>query len=425
MSIHPFSRVGAVCRPVLFSFLLMSPTVQAQWVHVTDDLPNFPMRSVDFVNQNLGLAVGARAILRSTDGGRTWAVSDTSTFSGYFDSTIAGIVSIVVGSQMAIGRSSDGGSTWRLVHTGNPITLNEACFRGHGVYSSFGEGAWLAESIDYGLSWTTGLVFPSADMDVGICQPDGTIWAGGFWNDAGSNQCCGVLMRSVDGADSWTVAIRPDNANDGRFIDVQFVSDSAGFALSTDFRFLGGRSLVWKTTDGGRLWEHIATGPLSRAMLFWDEDNGLLGGLQGALRLTRDGGKSWEADTLFPPLDVYDFELLEDAVIAVGDGGVYRNESLVSLAFERDRLETPNLDVDLYPNPASTTMRMTLNRSLVAGRPVRVDLLDVLGRAVGTVEWDQRATSQAIDIADLPPGVYFYRLDAGHDRASGTFVIVR
>ena len=79
-----------------------------------------------------------------------------------------------------------------------------------------------------------------------------------------------------------------------------------------------------------------------------------------------------------------------------------------------------------YPNPARSrvTIEFELSRPVDAG----ITVYDVLGRRVVTVGAQERAAGThvvTVDVDKLAAGVYFYRLVAGNESATRTFVVER
>lgn len=69
-----------------------------------------------------------------------------------------------------------------------------------------------------------------------------------------------------------------------------------------------------------------------------------------------------------------------------------------------------------YPNPATAAVTLPLDQ-LPAGQPGTVQLLNMLGSLVRTVEVPAGGTGRelTLDVADLPAGLYAYRLLMGRE----------
>ncbi|RLD40564.1 MAG: hypothetical protein DRI89_11730 [Bacteroidetes bacterium] len=91
---------------------------------------------------------------------------------------------------------------------------------------------------------------------------------------------------------------------------------------------------------------------------------------------------------------------------------------------EENRIEQSDL-VHCYPNPFSnsTTIEYTLQQSAT----VQISIFNHLGKQVGLIQQNQSVGKQQItwDASGLPTGVYYFRLKAGDQLASGKMVVMR
>jgi hypothetical protein len=79
-----------------------------------------------------------------------------------------------------------------------------------------------------------------------------------------------------------------------------------------------------------------------------------------------------------------------------------------------------------YPNPFSPTT--TINFQLPASGFVTLKIYNVLGREITTLVNDKQAAgshSVKFDAANLPSGVYFYRLTSGNSSVVRKLVLVK
>ncbi len=118
--------------------------------------------------------------------------------------------------------------------------------------------------------------------------------------DSTSGWACGregIIYRTTDGGVNWT----EQNSNVTSDINAIFMTDARhGYALSwiyyqDDTTFHG--SKVIKTTNGGNSWvaaEFPIKGKYFHAITFFDSLNGWIGGEEGSIFKTSDGGLSWE-----------------------------------------------------------------------------------------------------------------------------------
>ncbi len=91
---------------------------------------------------------------------------------------------------------------------------------------------------------------------------------------------------------------------------------------------------------------------------------------------------------------------------------------------EENRIEQSDL-ARCFPNPFSnsTTIEYTLQQSAT----VQISIFNHLGKQVGLIQQNQSVGKQQItwDASGLPTGVYYFRLKAGDQLASGKMVVVR
>lgn len=118
----------------------------------------------------------------------------------------------------------------------------------------------------------------------------------------------------------------------------------------------------------------------------------------------------------------------------VWDGSAWLNSTLLlmtydefsSVAVENDvAVDGFHLDAN-YPNPFSTTT--TISFSVPTPEHVTIDIFDMLGRRVRTVLDTPLASGEhkvTVDADDLPVGLYVYRLNGEHFRASRSMLLVR
>lgn len=119
------------------------------------------------------------------------------------------------------------------------------------------------------------------------------------------------MARSSDGGKTWQTAAFPlsagDAANFGNTASLHFIDASHGWAMlrrvsSTNFSL----GMLFATTDGGVSWRKLPSPPLGDPVRFVSETDGwLAGGPTGnKLYATRDGGHTWSPARLAAPAGV-------------------------------------------------------------------------------------------------------------------------
>lgn len=237
------------------------------------------------------LASGAAGtILRSTDAGTTWTVvsENASDFVGTlglaFDANGVGITTSAAGSgNLPIKRSVDGGLHW--VDVGMPVTngLVAVSSTNTGAFCLAGNNGVILRSADAGLSWQT------ATSDAGTVALKAMAFnADGVGVIVGNG---GAILRSINGGANWT---RVGNAT-ANLTAVAFATRDSVFAGAEDGTLL-------RSNDAGQSWQTVASGtsqPIN-SLHFGSATAGVMALSQGGIRVTTDGGSSWNPAGMSP-----------------------------------------------------------------------------------------------------------------------------
>lgn len=260
--------------------------------------------AVSFATSEVGVAVGTELVLlgpghtvergqllRTTDGGVTWAklaVPDgvRSLSSVAFADALQGVA---VGA-FAMLRTTDGGATWTPVPMAATERLSGVSFAGkHGF--AVGDGVTL-ETTDSGARWKRkqerGCSLSSVQF-VGeklvLVVGPGILWMS---LDGGKNwrTFTGYLNYLLEKAEAEGLASRASSSRILSFNDV-------AAPTSTNFAVVGSTGIILRTTDGGRIWSLVDTGMRSgfADVAFGDALNGIAVGPKTVV--TKDGGKTW------------------------------------------------------------------------------------------------------------------------------------
>ena len=100
----------------------------------------------------------------------------------------------------------------------------------------------------------------------------------------GSN---GKIIKTTNGGVNWTVSVVAEDTT-ALWYSLYFLDQNTGFVA-------GSRNWIGKTTDGGTTWNGISLPNLNthRAICAKDENNILVGYVNGLVRKTTDGGMNW------------------------------------------------------------------------------------------------------------------------------------
>lgn len=275
-------------------------TTQVEAVTINTKIEK-PIEQVDFVTSKVGWGLQNGSVVLTTDGGRTWdlkaAASRVPTDFAHVDikDEFTRVVALTPSSALAVQggsivRTTDGGNSWAktelvdvVVRDLSFVDVNHGWLVGEKRPTS--KSDWLSclyVTNDAGQSWTE--VNLVQDSRKGI----GTWWD--VWGDTNDLWLVGdAILRSSDGGKSWDEVSVCDDVS-GTPSEVGFLDELHGW-LRTD---QGSRFCI--TSDGGLSWETREFPEGLRGVkgliqvdvhVFW------VVGANGAF-VTRDGGYTWE-----------------------------------------------------------------------------------------------------------------------------------
>lgn len=181
-------------------------------------------------------------------------------------------------------KTTNGGDTWAQINTGSLPGL-EACYF-FDVNTGY-IGGWqnyFAKTTDGGLNWTTSTISPNIWY---IQEID-------FYDNLNGMVCCAGAenYRTSDGGLSWSQVTSLTIGVE----DLDYASSSVLYAV-------GGDEKIAKSTDGGANWSVIFTGIFQSPFMgvdFYNPNYGVVGGEDGKVMTTTDGGTTW-FDTVAGP----------------------------------------------------------------------------------------------------------------------------
>lgn len=286
---------------------------------------------VQFVNQNTAYTVGgASVLLKSTDSGATWNISEytggsekilrslyflnenagwtggydgkllhTTNAGGEWDSVTGQSVQIIRGISFpnpslgvivtsyqntsccgSIWQTTDGGTTWtnRPLPTGGDSNLADVAFANDTLGMAVGLFGIILRTTDSGSSWQL--------IDGGTSENLNSIDHIGdnVWMIAGNGR---IIIKSTDAGVSWTESY---HGITGAFQGIDMVDENTAYVC-------GYYGEIQKTTNGGQNWstQQSSTGNQLYGISFSDANTGIAVGAFGTIVRTSNGGTSWDA----------------------------------------------------------------------------------------------------------------------------------
>jgi photosystem II stability/assembly factor-like uncharacterized protein len=212
-------------------------------------------------------------------------------------------------------RTSDGGATWAESHSGIVASEIRSVFASPlAAGTAFAGSDWGAyRTVDGGRSWLpSGLSMRAPDLYAFSRRNRNLVFAAGAdgvyrSSDGGRNWRLRLLVTE-DWASGWGVAIAPSNER------VVYAGTSDGIWRSLD------AGLTWQRRSAGAIDGSIAVDP-TRPQIVW------VGTQQNGLRRSLDGGRTWRelldeyAGEYHTPMDPVVIDPLRPKTVYVGWGG--------------------------------------------------------------------------------------------------------
>lgn len=263
----------------------------ATW-KVTERVDYFPSDylRITFANENVGYASrDFTELYKTEDGGETWHDLNFTGQAIYAIQTFDENRVIVSGEYGAILKSSNGGDSWESITYRTAYIDGNDFFAVHFIDENIGFATGLQGRIikteNGGRGWDEYAITHEQVRQIEL--PAGDLAYALLWSD---------ILMSVDNGNTWVVKNGPLKGQ--RTMKIDFLDSSTGFALAPG-QYHGSTSL-YKTVDGGNSWNKtrptdIAGTELS-CLYFINQDVGFVSGGWGfsALQKTSDGGVTWK-----------------------------------------------------------------------------------------------------------------------------------
>lgn len=374
---------------IAMAFVLgLTAKSQFKWINIYNTSDGTSLTAADFLDEDNGVAVGTGGtIIKTTDGGESWEVLDSS-----FDIDLEGVdyveegVIVAVGYSGTIIRTTDGGVTWTNVEhaAGNLILFDVDIDGASGGGLITGMGHLIMWTDDAGITWE--VVGNPGHMNN---------YYGCFMNDDGFGIVVGknaamepLISYTDDGNGSWNYpAMCPlinNSCTSATAYDAYFFNSDDGYIAGTTFLGTGFITIEsdWSSTQ----WEAIELPSTLKTIDFANDSYGVTAGYdyikqEGYMAETNDGGVTWDEAVMVSGQstggyqDIVAFENTGYAVTS--DGEIFKRINTTSLNDQYGTIK----NMHIAPNPVTegtTILRLGMSQR----SDVTVNIMDITGQKV-------------------------------------------
>jgi len=395
----------------------MSIAQTQPWIKLQTPV-NVTLRYLSFIDSLTGWSAGeAGTIIRTTDGGNTWDIQNSTvqTFISdifFLDKNLgwATTAKDVFPFNSMILRTTNGGNDWHAENFPDSSEYIRTIFFFDSLNGLAG-GTYIAHTSDGGNTWI------EAEIDSNMVS-EFPVYNFNFFNTDFGYACggfidqTGVIWRTTNSGLNWSAqGVNVDEVFDIYILDslnaITLSGDPEGFYPIADI----------KTTNAGSSWSNdtLSFFGLSFAIDFRTYNEGWSASGYKFL-LTTNRGETWNEFQTPDNSIVFDLQFTDSRNgYAVGDNGIVLkfDPTLVGVKTE----PIPPYDFVLYQNYPNPFNPVTSIAYVVGSDQfISLKIYDVLGNEmVSLVNRELSAGEYSVDFdaSSLPSGIYFYQLKAG------------
>lgn len=385
----------------LILVFLNSGDLHSQW-HQLNAGVTAQLRSVYFKDQNSGWACGFDAVLKTTNGGENWQVSNIAGDHRWiaFANSSTGYICGGAGRFL---RTTNEGETWQALNTGFSVRHNQIGIASNGSLIMPSNGSIILRSTDRGITWQNILNIPAfVDFfSVKILNDSSYIISG---NES-------VILRTTNNGNTWeNISIGMPNP----LFAVEFAGQQTGWVTGCCGMFM-------KTTNAGLSWTtdyYLTPGYTLFDLEFESPFMGWVAGEAGYILRTTNAGVTWDSLNTNTHLDLYSVSFAdENTGYACGHNGIILKTTNgggpgipIGIAGNASLVSDFSLDQN-FPNPFNPNT--TITYTLKAPSEIELTVYDASGRHAVTLQSGLRSSgshSAMFDGSQFASGIYYYTL---------------
>jgi hypothetical protein len=392
---------------------LIGSRSQAQWVQMNGSFPgsgNVTALAVGgtslFAGSSGSASSGGEYV--STDNGASWAGPDANLGNPYIHAFAVSTSYLFAATDIGVYRLANNGTVWTFVNSGIINRSIEAlAISGTNLFAGTLGGVYL--STDNGTSWTA----VNSGLTNSSVQAFGVIGTNIFVGTGG-----GAFLSTNNGT-GWT-AINSGLTN----------SSVQAFAVIGTNIFAGTGGGVFLSTNNGTGWTAVNSGLTKSILALAVSGTSLFAGtLNSGVYFSTNSGANWIAVNSGLSSTVYSLAVGGTNLFAGARGGVWRrplSEMVTSVQAPSSQLPDAFELKQNYPNPFNPST--TISFSVPSKSFVTLRVFDNLGREMSTLVAEELSVgiySRHWDAANVPSGIYFYRLQAGEYLESRKMILLK
>lgn len=424
-------------RTITLIFLLLSSQVIADsYYTIQQSGTSNTLRSITFVNENTGFAVGiSSTLLRTSNGGDNWIDVNISSSATIYNCVLFAnnTTGFVVSDAGELIKTTNGGINWQI----NPMSSNSLKY----IYfinetTGFvgGDNGTLFRTTNTGGNWTdVSLSIGETISKIAFSDEDyGYFLTRKFFND-------GHVYKTTNGGTNWEIVNNVFTGYNGS----RALFDCVPLNRDTVYISLGYyQTGIMRTVDGGQNWQYIynhfqmGNYPGSFYELFFNDGyiyaiNGATDGVPCYMVKSSDGGFNFTHYTAYRLVGyVYDVYFFKNSPVGYtcGESGyiVKLNSYLTGVTNSSAILPDKFLLRQNYPNPFNPSTEISFD--IPKQTFVTLKVYDISGREVAKLangEYTPGAYSIVFDASKFASGVYFYRITAGDFVETKRMVLIK
>ncbi|HAX49033.1 MAG TPA: YCF48-related protein [Ignavibacteria bacterium] len=404
-------------KKVILLLLFVAHASFAQWVQISTIGTN-ELRGVYFFDEYTGIVVGQGGIWRSTNSGINWNnVSNFSVMNAL--SILGGNLVLAAGNNGIIMKSTDAGVTWIFAETSVNVNLLAIDWGNATVCYCVGASGTLLKSTNSGNNWYAQNSIQSEDLK-GVYMPDPL---NGYIAGGTSKELFGATFN---GGTNWTYPLNQT----GNYVNGMYC-----FPSFMKIILVGPNGRIRRSTNFGSTWSITTniTSTTLNSVYFANDNTGYIVGDNGTILKSINGGVNWVIENSSTTNSLKGIHFINTTIgwVVGSNGTVLRTGIPVAVTGNETELIRDYSLAQNYPNPfnPSTKIKFEIPVNVeTTRRVVSLSIFDILGREVRTLvnENLKHGIYEAdFNAADLPSGVYFYKLNAGEFTETKKMILLK